>query len=693
MSSFEELYALGEQDSSLAEARRSALQQPIQDWRSKDAQRRTAEESKRLAERAKTIADFEKDRVEILSGQHLNWLTFIGRVYFAQFSDLDRSATPRERLEKVLGAANVAAAIEGLKAILSRKDLPTVQDVATAAAKNSYPLRWYSVIAGMDEAWVDTPHVDAFSQELLATQIALDLVMPTYSRRGNTELEDTHLWKAALLEQESELVASVYLQVAREGLRLGRENVTGIYELLNNKAFVHFRGNACLALLSECPKPQPFYLELLLGTVLAAPSARPTLLDLARIRSTSSGDLTRKQRRLWLAAGYLVSPQEFQERFEKEARSVEEVVWELRALTGHDRLADKTGKVPLQASQLALIIEICAMHFAAAEHPTGGWGGDQNPWDASQFVRLLIDELSAERSDSATEALRRLQHNIAISSYADAIKHALAAQRILLRQSNYDQPGWEATIAALSNHAPANAADLQALLHSHLTDLCNEIRGRSNDVYKQFWNEDTRGRVVSPKSEESCRDVLLGMLRNRLQSLGVVVEPEGHMVADKRVDISVALAGRKSLIELKRESHPEVWRAYETQLERFYAIDPDANGYGTYGVFWFGGSSRAKVRRRPDKGPTPQSASEMEDVLNCMIEKAQRPKLKAVVIDVSVPYADETREAKREPSIKRAKTVRGASDRKANCKTVSQRKRSTERRTTRGASRKRLKRR
>jgi hypothetical protein len=43
------------------------------------------------------------------------------------------------------------------------------------------------------------------------------------------------------------------------------------------------------------------------------------------------------------------------------------------------------------------------------------------------------------------------------------------------------------------------------------------------------------------------------------------------MVADRRADISVAMAGRKILCELNRDYHGDVWTAAEEQLERYRA--------------------------------------------------------------------------------------------------------------------------
>jgi hypothetical protein len=40
--------------------------------------------------------------------------------------------------------------------------------------------------------------------------------------------------------------------------------------------------------------------------------------------------------------------------------------------------------------------------------------------------------------------------------------------------------------------------------------------------------------------------------------------------------------------EIKHDYQPDVWTVTDDQLERFYAHDPEALGFGIFLVFWFG---------------------------------------------------------------------------------------------------------
>jgi hypothetical protein len=95
------------------------------------------------------------------------------------------------------------------------------------------------------------------------------------------------------------------------------------------------------------------------------------------------------------------------------------------------------------------------------------------------------------------------------------------------------------------------------------------------------------------------------------------------------------MPGRKILCELKRDYHAEVWRAAEEQLDRFYTIDPEAKGFGVYGVFWFGDQRPLAIPTPPRGWPQPQSAVEMEQKLRELIPKEKQDRLSVVVFDVS----------------------------------------------------------
>jgi hypothetical protein len=650
---FETLYELAEIATDLQPIRSSLLISTIEGWQAGDKRRAAAELEKRITGRQRNLRQFAIDQSRVKNGTHLGWMIWAADVYFANFNNVDGAKSPRERLEDELGAENTVAVLEGFKSFVRTGALPTLNDLAVAESKNSYPRLWRAFLAGMDELWLETPSVSGFSDDALKVFVGLDLLLPTWSKHETGTERDAHAWKDHIASTKPTLIRDAYLFLAEAGLKKNEEHVPGLYELLNDATLAPFRGEIALYLLETYPEMPPQRLEELLQVALTQ-SAQSLVLDLARKKIDLDTSLNDEQRQLWALAAYLLSPATYHAALETLAAGTPSIVWRMRALTSYDRDSKSKQTFAIEPLQWHLLARITANHFENVGHPRGGWSGDENPWDAADYVRSILDALSADMSARTTDILQQLAVDPAMVTYVDSIKHALANQRVRYREMTYRQPNWEETIATLSGGPPANVADLQALVAEHLQEISRRVGTQNIDVYKDFWNEDSHGRPVDPKIEESARNVLLGLLKTRLDPLGVIAEPEGHMVADKRADITAALPGRKLILELKRDIHPELWSAPATQLDRFYTRDPDASGYGIFGVFWYGTHRKGTIPKHPKSITAPTTALELETMLNELILADHRSKLQAVVIDVSIP--DGQRAGKGKLQRKRAKT-------------------------------------
>jgi hypothetical protein len=387
-----------------------------------------------------------------------------------------------------------------------------------------------------------------------------------------------------------------------------------------------------LQLLGEFPNTSYSVLEDLIEAALAIPESYAELLRLANDVLHRNTPISTENRRLWLATGYLLDPTKFEA--EISATNDSEMVWLLRDLSGTNHRRRQSAGYPVSVAQLSSIANFTARHFPDTDHPKDGWEGRHNPWDGADYVRLLITQISTVPTAEATEALEELAKGAALGSYADHIKHALANQRARRRDAEYRQPDWPQTVQALKNAAPAGSSDLHASLAAHLDDAKARIAGSNTDIFKRFWNEDSYGRITEPKVEESCRDALIDLLKPGLVPQGVALEPEGHMVADKRADMVAMAPGMKVVAELKRDTHADVWTALESQLDRLYTRDPETAGYGIYVVFWYGDKRKGRVPPGSG-GQMPTSAVDMEDMLRKSVPKAKMERIAAIVLDVS----------------------------------------------------------
>jgi predicted NACHT family NTPase len=582
--------------------------------------------------------NFERDADAIRSGAHLGWLTWAAQVYFGLFSDLDEAARPRERLNEVLGEANAQTAVAGLLAALSRNDFPVLSEVAALSAQHQQHNWWLVVSAGMMERWETNPTLAGLSDEFLKAALAHDLTNPHFEEVDGSSRVIVPGWKTAALQERPELAHEAYVAVAKAKLAQGEQMVDGLRELMVDNVFEPFRGDTALEFLRDFPNAAEYRLNELFDGIFAVPATHQRFLDYAKDVLSGATPVDQRQYDMWLAAAYLLAPGRYESRVEAVAALRPGIIFDLRDRTGYShnvRGNFEPGAMALP--QLEFLTRLTGARYPETSYPTGGWGGDRNAWDAAEYCRKLISDISAIPSQAATEVLTRLEANTQLGSYNAYLRHALANQQKSRRDSEYDRPDWPSAIKALSNGPPATVADLHALLLDQLDDLRKRIARENTDIYKFFWNLDSHSRPKSPKPEEACRDTLVTLLRPALAPKGITVEPEGHMVADKRADISVAMPGRKILCELKRDYHADLWTAADQQLERFYAHDPEAKGFGIYGVLWFGKKRSSSIPKHPDGLKAPESSADLERMLWDRIPVDRRNRLSVLIIDVSGP--------------------------------------------------------
>ncbi len=92
----------------------------------------------------------------------------------------------------------------------------------------------------------------------------------------------------------------------------------------------------------------------------------------------------------------------------------------------------------------------------------------------------------------------------------------------------------------LNGGAPANAADLAALVMDRLDEMACKIRGGSTSDWCRYWNVDQYNRQTAEKPEDACRDNLLSDLQNKLEPLHIDAQPEGQYANDKRADMRIS---------------------------------------------------------------------------------------------------------------------------------------------------------
>ncbi len=280
-----------------------------------------------------------------------------------------------------------------------------------------------------------------------------------------------------------------------------------------------------------------------------------------------------------------------------------------------------------------------AWDWPPAGFPFGGSHGDENDWQASEFIGQAITAIGADTSQVATDTLDRLAIDSRIAAYRDQIKHVRAQQQRLRLDSEYRVPSFAAVKSALDGGLPETIDDLKALVLDALQTVQVYLRQSETTAWSPYWSKNI------PQTENTCRNRLVDDLREPLPK-AVMAAPEALMPDAKRADIAVTNNGMGLPVEIKGQWHKDVWDAPSTQLIDRYTKDYRANGRGIYIVFWFGKVAGKQLVRHPDGLPPPKSPDELRQMLTDRLAPLERKRVDIVVIDVSSTKKPRQRKAR-----------------------------------------------
>jgi hypothetical protein len=280
----------------------------------------------------------------------------------------------------------------------------------------------------------------------------------------------------------------------------------------------------------------------------------------------------------------------------------------------------------------AINARIISLLATESSSPSSLWGSFP-PSELSSAIDWLLTLLSESPSRVAEAELLRLRDLSAMNAWRIRLDGLLFEQRRFARNTLFVAPTPTAVALMLANGTPVNSRDMAELLRDHLIYFASRIQFEETNWLDLFYEADGNG-GEKPKDENTCRDILLGLLRDRIALRHVQLEKESVSAAERRADMQTTVivqSERRSLPSKSRgDSHPEVWSGWREQLEPRYMRSPAAGGVGMYLVLWFG--------HRTKKGPIgqkPRSAGEMAASLNALIPAEYVPHIVGLVIDLS----------------------------------------------------------
>lgn len=545
---------------------------------------------------------------------------------------------PRARLDNLfLGDDRlVEVALNALRGAVGRSDVPELDEIIRLRERDREHRLALPFLAGLAERDRTAPDAPSrLDDRQMRTALA-------FLCCGVSPQEPP--WYRRLLVSDPEQVAEVLIRCAASELRGGRAHVRGIEALARDDNHATVAAVASLRILRSfpvrCTAQQLVYLNYLLWSALRH-ADHASFKDLIG-RKLSRTSLNVAQRARWLAAGFVLSSDSFSDRLLEFARSGERRVRELAAFLGGSQDA-AVWSDRLETTGLQVLVRLLGSSFGPYAWPASGIVQATPAVEASDHVRRMIRRLAESPAGAAGAALDALASDECLVEWRDELIRARDEQRAIRRDAAYRHPDVEQVCRTLKNGPPANAGDLAAFVGHRLDEIAQQVRTGNDNGWRLYWNESKHRRAAEPKHEDSCRDALIGVLRQRLPH-EVDVQPEGRYANDRRADIRVACRDFQIPVEIKKHCHRDLWSALRNQLLAQYTIDPATGGCGIYLVFWFGEDENAERPRLPPPpaGSRPGSPDELKARLEEGLTADEARRISVRVIDVSAPGSAST---------------------------------------------------
>jgi len=604
--------------------------EPLRTW---ENPKRRIEQNQLIQERQREQSEVKRERSlnlatrlsEIRSGQaHPALMGELAGVWLNRYSDT-RGETPLDRFKTYCDndVDVYEAAKAGMPACIKRSDLPSIKEIIDLNLKQQYHCIRAACLLGMELSWAENP-----SAIDLLDSITIEKMVCFRLTDGSETPPD---WFLHLVKKMPELVSKVLITYASESFKAQKEYIDGIYPMARHAAYTKVARLSVPTLLISFPTRNRANQLTQLNSLLRS-ALKYEMPELAAIveKKLKLKTLAPGQRVYFLLTGMLIDLDQY-----------EQMLWhfvgESRQRIQHiadfldSRLSDLPMDFTLSAKALGKLIEI-HMPFAVLDWPKGG-GFVSQAMSLGDHVRVLIGKLTAQGTSESLEEINRL---LALPKLDKVKRHLLSSKHEViqrLRENTFSHPTLTKVTTILSNKSPTGPADLQAIVLDCLDQIAKEIQTSNSDLFRQFWTESLNDRH---KSENSCRDALLAMLRGQLQPLGIDSQPEFDYAADKRADIRVSYLNTIVLpIEIKGEWHAELWTAVQSQLIPQYTRLAETEGYGIFLVLWVGGSEQKGAR---DGGEKPISPSELASRLSACIPKESQSQIAIRVIDITKPH-------------------------------------------------------
>ena len=543
----------------------------------------------------------------------------------------------------------VQATLAGFRGLLDREDLPDLDQITQLYEDGQRSYFALPFLAGIERAYKASNDLSYLSETGIRRAVGFYLITELPRQRSlfidhfsNRSKYPT--WYKQALRLHPEAVADSLVAVHNADVRSQDPPNYHMYEMASDPAYAHVAKFAVHRMFtvfpSRCSARKLESLRLVLWSGI-----RNNGISTRALRGIVLKRLNRKrmdigQQAQWLAAGLFADREIYIPKLINFLSTGEEIrvhhVIDFLVLTGHGMLIPHNIN-EWKPDEIRQLIQA----FGKRIHPpifrerAGLVRGDER---ISRKFRPLftqwVEELKKRTCDDARKALDLLASDASLQAWKREIVFAQEEQARRRRAAKHSDLGLEEIQKTFNGGFPANAADLAGLTLDVLEKLADDIRDGPASAWRQYWDwERNPSKPSRPKPENDCRDILLSGLATVLERYQVDAQKEGHYADDRRADIRISYGSNLAIpIEIKKNSHVDLWRGITDQLVPKYTRDPRSDGYGIYLVLWFGAEH---VKVVSPYGGIPQEPTELKDLLEKRLDPEITKRIHVVIIDVA----------------------------------------------------------
>lgn len=598
---------------------------PERDYQKEWKQQERQYKRKENQETRKRHEEYKKIQNQLPSGQPLGAFYEIANSYLGRYNNI-RGETGLERIAHLSGQEIVPLALEGIAAAAAKADIPTPRQMTELRANESKHyflepvlLVHCAILASNGNSLAELP-LPVAASALAACQWGVHWL-------GDDTTPDLQKQLEAVVFANKDDKEAFLRDTFEPFLAIGAEHISGLYRLARSEEFEDVAGALSLEWLKRFSKLSSSSLKDLIRASIRYMPAEETV-QLVRKQIETSKWENEEQRGIWMGAAFLLDYTHYREILSAYADEDKTHLWSIREMAFPDR--EQGGYWPqLTPEQNHFLITKFGGLWPPADHPSSGWGGDQNPWDASQFIAARINALATDISDQAATLLRGIVNEPGLSGYQNQIKHVLVQQSRRRAEAHKSTPSLEGVRNVLLQGEPANIDDLQALVIDELVLLQRRLQDGTTNGVQAFWENG------NPRGENYCRDRIVEHLTPYLeQKFKVRCYTESTMPDSNRCDFLNTSAAMDLPVEVKGQWHREVWTAALDQLQN-YTREYRAEGRGIYLVLWFGNIPGKNPPGIEGESP-PQRAQEFEVLLRKQLDGKLSDLTRLFVLDVSL---------------------------------------------------------